>query len=106
MAVLEAGAWIVDGFVRSAPLRSSDFPQAVELMQPIQRHDFSLRGGTPLLRAFRGLRPAPGRAADVIAPPYDVITSDEARDRSAGKPWSFLHISRAEIGRESCRERV
>lgn len=50
-----------------------------------------------MLRPFRGLRPAPGRAPDVIAPPYDVITSDEARARSAGKPWSFLHISRAEI---------
>ena len=51
-----------------------------------------------MLRPFRGLRPAPGRASDVIAPPYDVITSDEARARAAGKPWSFLHISRAEIG--------
>ena len=51
-----------------------------------------------MLRPFRGLRPAPGRAPDVIAPPYDVITSDEARARAAGKPWSFLHISRAEIG--------
>jgi uncharacterized protein (DUF1015 family) len=43
------------------------------------------------------LRPAPGRAADVIAPPYDVLTSEEARARAAGKPWSFLHVSKPEI---------
>ncbi len=51
----------------------------------------------PLIRPFAGLRPASGRAAEVIAPPYDVLSSDEARARAAGKPWSFLHISRPEI---------
>jgi uncharacterized protein (DUF1015 family) len=51
----------------------------------------------PLIQPFRGLRPAPGRAADVAAPPYDVLSSDEARARAAGKPCSFLHISKAEI---------
>lgn len=50
-----------------------------------------------LLRPFAGLRPAPGRARDVIAPPYDVLSTDEARVRAAGKPWSFLHISKPEI---------
>jgi uncharacterized protein (DUF1015 family) len=50
-----------------------------------------------LLRPFPGLRPATGRAQEVIAPPYDVLNSDEARERAAGKPWSFLHISKAEI---------
>ena len=50
-----------------------------------------------LIRPFTGLRPAPGRAADVAAPPYDVLSSDEARARAAGKPWSFLHISKPEI---------
>jgi uncharacterized protein (DUF1015 family) len=52
---------------------------------------------THLIRPFAGLRPAPGRAAEVIAPPYDVLSSDEARTRAAGKPWSFLHISKPEI---------
>ena len=52
---------------------------------------------TSLIRPFAGLRPAPGRAAEVIAPPYDVLSSDEARARAAGKPWSFLHISKPEI---------
>ena len=50
-----------------------------------------------LIRPFRALRPAAGRAADVIAPPYDVLNRDEAVQRAIGRPWSFLHISRAEI---------
>jgi uncharacterized protein (DUF1015 family) len=50
-----------------------------------------------LIKPFRALRPAPGRAADVLAPPYDVLSSAEARNRVKGKPWSFLHISKAEI---------
>jgi uncharacterized protein (DUF1015 family) len=50
-----------------------------------------------MIRPFTGLRPAPGRAADVAAPPYDVLTTEEARARAAGKPWSFLHISKPEI---------
>lgn len=50
-----------------------------------------------LIKPFRGLRPAADRAADVAAPPYDVLSADEARVRAAGKPWSFLHISKPEI---------
>jgi uncharacterized protein (DUF1015 family) len=50
-----------------------------------------------LIKPFRALRMAPGRAADVLAPPYDVLSSAEARDRAKGKPWSFLHVSKAEI---------
>lgn len=51
----------------------------------------------PLIQPFRGLRPAAGRAQDVAAPPYDVLSSAEARARAAGKPLCFLHISKAEI---------
>jgi uncharacterized protein (DUF1015 family) len=50
-----------------------------------------------LIRPFRALRPASGRAAEVLAPPYDVLSSEEARGRAEGKPWSFLHISKPEI---------
>lgn len=50
-----------------------------------------------LIRPFPALRPAPGRADDVAAPPYDVLNSAEARARVEGKPWSFLHISKPEI---------
>ncbi len=51
----------------------------------------------PLIQPFAALRPAPGRAADVIAPPYDVVSTEEARALAAGRPWSFLHVSRPEI---------
>jgi uncharacterized protein (DUF1015 family) len=51
----------------------------------------------PLIRPFPGLRPLPEKAAEVAAPPYDVLDSNEARERAAGKPWSFLHISKPEI---------
>ena len=50
-----------------------------------------------LIRPFAGLRPVDDRAADVIAPPYDVLNSAEARIRATDRPWSFLHISKAEI---------
>ncbi|MCC7547753.1 MAG: DUF1015 domain-containing protein [Burkholderiales bacterium] len=50
-----------------------------------------------LIHPFAGLRPAPEHAAEVAAPPYDVLSSAEARERAAGKRWSFLHISKPEI---------
>ena len=50
-----------------------------------------------LIKPFRGLRPAPGRAADVAAPPYDVMSAAEARQMVEGRPRSFLHISRPEV---------
>ena len=51
----------------------------------------------PLLRPFPGLRPLPDHASAVTAPPYDVLSSDEARVMAADKPLSFLHISKPEI---------
>ncbi len=51
----------------------------------------------PLIKPFSGLRPAPGRAADVAAPPYDVMSTAEAREMVRDRPWSFLHISRPEV---------
>ena len=33
----------------------------------------------------------------MLAPPYDVLSSAEARARAKGKPWSFLHVSKPEI---------
>lgn len=51
----------------------------------------------PLIQPFAGLRPAPGYAAEVAAPPYDVVSIEEARRLVEGRPWSFLHISRAEV---------
>jgi uncharacterized protein (DUF1015 family) len=50
-----------------------------------------------LIKPFRALRPAVGRAAAVAAPPYDVLNTAEARQRAHGHPASFLHISKPEI---------
>lgn len=52
---------------------------------------------TPLVRPFAALRPTAETAPDVIAPPYDVVSTDEARALAANRPSSFLHISRPEI---------
>ncbi len=51
----------------------------------------------PLFRPFPGLRPAPERAREVIAPPYDVVDTEEARAMAGDNPWTFLHISKPEI---------
>ena len=51
----------------------------------------------PLIQPFRGLRPVTEHAEDVVAPPYDVLNTAEARERAEGRPWSFLHISKPEI---------
>jgi uncharacterized protein (DUF1015 family) len=52
---------------------------------------------TRLVRQFAALRPTPESAAAVVAPPYDVVSTEEARALAAGRPQSFLHISRPEI---------
>ena len=51
----------------------------------------------PLIQPFAALRPATGRGQDVAARPYDVLSFDEAVVGAGGRPWSFLHVSRAEI---------
>jgi uncharacterized protein (DUF1015 family) len=50
-----------------------------------------------LIQPFAAIRPAESRAQDVAARPYDVVSFEEARAQAAGRPWSFLHVSRAEI---------
>jgi uncharacterized protein (DUF1015 family) len=50
-----------------------------------------------LIRPFAGLRPLPEYTSQVIAPPYDVLNTEEARIRANKRPWSFLHISKPEI---------
>jgi len=49
------------------------------------------------IKPLRGLRPSPDRTAQVAAPPYDVISSEEAREMARGNPVSFLHINKPEI---------
>ena len=49
------------------------------------------------LKPFAALRPKPELAAQICELPYDVMSSDEAREMAAGKPLSFLHVSKPEI---------
>lgn len=49
------------------------------------------------LHPFRALRPSPEAAVRVAAPPYDVVSTAEARELARGNPDSYLHVSRPEI---------
>ena len=49
------------------------------------------------IHPFLSWRPQPEWAAQVAAPPYDVLDSDEARALAKNNPLSFLHVSKAEI---------
>lgn len=50
-----------------------------------------------LFAPLRGLRPPPDRAAEVAELPYDVMDRQEALAMAAGRPHSFLHVSRPDI---------
>ncbi|AGP33585.1 DUF1015 domain-containing protein [Sorangium cellulosum] len=49
------------------------------------------------VRPFRAYRPPQAHAARVASPPYDVISTAEARALAAGGLHSFLRVSRPEI---------
>ena len=49
------------------------------------------------VRPFRAHRPPPAIAGRVASPPYDVVSTAEARALAAGNPHSFLRVSRPEI---------
>ena len=46
---------------------------------------------------FKAVRPTPSYALQVASPPYDVLSSQEARDAVAGNPHSFLHVTKSEV---------
>ena len=50
-----------------------------------------------IVKPFRALRPKPDLAAKICELPYDVMSSDEARDIAKNNPLSFLHVSKPEI---------
>ncbi len=50
-----------------------------------------------LIKPFRGMRPIPEKISEVASPPWDVLSTEEARERAKDNPYSFLHISRPEI---------
>jgi len=49
------------------------------------------------IKPFRGLRPKENLADKVASPPYDVLSSDEARQMAQINPVSFLHVNKPEI---------
>jgi uncharacterized protein (DUF1015 family) len=50
-----------------------------------------------IIRSFAALRPEPAQASRICELPYDVMSSEEARQIAAGNPLSFLHVSKPEI---------
>lgn len=50
-----------------------------------------------IVKPFAALRPKPGLAARICELPYDVMSSEEARQLASGNPLSFLHVSKPEI---------
>lgn len=53
------------------------------------------------VRPFAGLRPKKEYAARLASPPYDVLSSDEAREMAKDNPISFLHVIKPEIDLDS-----
>ncbi len=49
------------------------------------------------IRSFKGLVPTQKNAPEVAAVPYDVVNREEAAALAKGKPFSLLHVDRAEI---------
>ena len=50
-----------------------------------------------VIRPFRGVRPKPEFAQKVASPPYDVLSSDEARELVKDNPLSFLRVNKSEV---------
>ena len=50
-----------------------------------------------VIQPFCAVRPVPTLAAQVASLPYDVMNTTEAKAMAGGNPYSFLHVSRAEI---------
>ena len=50
-----------------------------------------------VFRPFTAVRPKKEYAASVAALPYDVMNSEEARVKVEGKPYSFIHVDKAEV---------
>lgn len=50
-----------------------------------------------VIKPFAALRPKPDLAARICELPYDVMSTEEARQAAAGNPLSFLHVSKPEI---------
>ncbi len=59
-----------------------------------------------IFRPFKAIRPVADKAQDVAALPYDVMNSEEAKKMVEGKPYSFLHVDKAEIDFDPIPENI
>ncbi|MDD3125751.1 MAG: DUF1015 domain-containing protein, partial [Candidatus Kapabacteria bacterium] len=50
-----------------------------------------------VFRPFKAYRPKQEFAQEVVAKPYDVLNSEEARKEVEGHPYSFLHVGKPEV---------
>lgn len=50
-----------------------------------------------VFRPFKAVRPKKEYAEKVAALPYDVMNSEEARQKVEGNPYSFIHVDKAEV---------
>ena len=50
-----------------------------------------------VIKPFAALRPEAELARKICELPYDVMSSEEAREMAAGNALSFLHVSKPEI---------
>lgn len=49
------------------------------------------------IEPFKGLRPTKEIVSKLASPPYDVLSSAEAKKLTADNPYSFLRVSKAEV---------
>ena len=50
-----------------------------------------------LISPFRALRPKTKYTQNVVAPPYDVVSTEEARQIYEDNKYSFIAVSRPEV---------
>jgi uncharacterized protein (DUF1015 family) len=50
-----------------------------------------------IVKPFRGYRPVKELVSRIVSRPYDVLSSDEAREEARGNEYSFLHVVKPEI---------
>lgn len=50
-----------------------------------------------VIHPFKAIRPANKYSEQVASLPYDVLSSEEARELGSASPYSYLHIDKAEI---------
>src|SRR5438067_181954 len=61
------------------------------------RHSYLPAAFMAIIKPFAALRPKPALGAQICELPYDVMSSEEARQIAALNPLSFLHVSKPEI---------